>query len=165
MRSPLRASILPDRATETVIASAAKQSIAPRKERMDCFASLATTTKRAFAASRRDAPEASYPPTGRAFAPDSRLREAIHLAAPSLRAQRSNPSRHAKKEWIASSLRSSQRRRSSFKHAFAGANGLWLVCIGHRQISESRFSPIFVPLRPSFKSPSRVSLGHINSRL
>jgi hypothetical protein len=28
--------------------------------------------------------------------------------SPSLRAQRSNPSRRAKKEWIASSLRSSQ---------------------------------------------------------
>jgi hypothetical protein len=36
-----------------------------------------------------------------------RLREAIH-ASPSLRAQRSNPSRRAKKDWIASSLRSSQ---------------------------------------------------------
>jgi len=28
---------------ETVIASAAKQSISPRKERMDCFAALAMT--------------------------------------------------------------------------------------------------------------------------
>src|SRR6266581_2387030 len=41
-----------------VIASAAKQSILPRKERMDCFAALAMTTKRTFTASRRDAPEA-----------------------------------------------------------------------------------------------------------
>src|SRR5712671_7907785 len=46
---------------------------------MDCFAALAKTTKRTFAASPRDAP-------------DDRLREAIHLAAPSLRAKRSNPS-------------------------------------------------------------------------
>src|SRR5712691_8204023 len=43
-----------------VIASEAKQSIAPRKERMDCFASLAMTwnSRRDFATSRRDAPEA-----------------------------------------------------------------------------------------------------------
>ena len=41
-----------------VIASEAKQSIAPRKERMDCFAALAMTSKRAFAPSRREAPEA-----------------------------------------------------------------------------------------------------------
>ena len=45
------------RATETVIASQAKQSILPRKERMDCFAALAMTAKRTFATSRRDAPE------------------------------------------------------------------------------------------------------------
>ena len=44
----------------------------------------------------------------RECAPDGGLREAIHLAAPSLRAQRSNPSRRAKKEWIAS-LRSQRR--------------------------------------------------------
>jgi hypothetical protein len=31
-----------------------------------------------------------------------------NLPYPSLRAKRSNPSRHGKKEWIASSLRSSQ---------------------------------------------------------
>jgi len=78
-----------------VIASAATQSILPRKERMDCFAALAKTTKRTFAASPRDAP-------------DDGPREAIHLAAPSLRAKRSNPSCRAKQEWIASSLRSSQ---------------------------------------------------------
>jgi len=43
-----------------VIASAAKQSIAPRKERMDCFAALAMTwnCRRDFTASRREAPEA-----------------------------------------------------------------------------------------------------------
>src|SRR5260370_468160 len=41
-----------------VIASAAKQSISPRKDRMDCFAALAMTSKRTFATSRRDAPEA-----------------------------------------------------------------------------------------------------------
>jgi hypothetical protein len=36
---------------ETVIASAAKQSISPREERMDCFVAslLAMTPKRAFA--------------------------------------------------------------------------------------------------------------------
>src|SRR5713226_1745870 len=32
-----------------VIASEAKQSISPRKERMDCFASLAMTAERSFA--------------------------------------------------------------------------------------------------------------------
>jgi hypothetical protein len=41
MRDPLAQPIL--RATETVIASAAKQSILPREERMDCFAALAMT--------------------------------------------------------------------------------------------------------------------------
>src|SRR6267154_6276519 len=40
-----------------VIASAAKQSISPRKERMDCFASLAMTSKHTFASSPRNAPE------------------------------------------------------------------------------------------------------------
>ena len=40
-----------------VIASEAKQSIAPRKGRMDCFAALAMTTKHTFATSRRDASE------------------------------------------------------------------------------------------------------------
>ncbi len=44
--------------SETVIASEAKQSIVPRKERMDCFAALAMTSKHTFTASRRDAPEA-----------------------------------------------------------------------------------------------------------
>ena len=42
---------------ETVIASAAKQSILPRKERMDCFASLAMTSKHTFTLSPRNAPE------------------------------------------------------------------------------------------------------------
>ena len=42
-----------------VIASAAKQSIAPRKERMDCFAALAMTCRR-VRTSRRDAPEALH---------------------------------------------------------------------------------------------------------
>src|SRR6266699_4854572 len=41
-----------------VIASEAKQSILPLRGEMDCFASLAMTSKRAFAPSRRNAPEA-----------------------------------------------------------------------------------------------------------
>ncbi len=45
------------RATRSVIASEAKQSIWPRKERMDCFAALAMTSKHTFATSRRDASE------------------------------------------------------------------------------------------------------------
>jgi hypothetical protein len=41
-----------------VIASEAKQSIVPRKETMDCFASLAMTDERhTFPFSRRDVPE------------------------------------------------------------------------------------------------------------
>jgi hypothetical protein len=40
-----------------VIASRAKQSIVPRKERMDCFAALAMTARQSFAFPRRDAPE------------------------------------------------------------------------------------------------------------
>jgi hypothetical protein len=40
-----------------VIASEAKQSILPRKERMDCFASLAMTARHTLAFPRRDAPE------------------------------------------------------------------------------------------------------------
>ena len=42
-----------------VIASEAKQSISPRKERMDCFVAplLAMTSKHTFAPSPRDAPE------------------------------------------------------------------------------------------------------------
>jgi hypothetical protein len=44
---------------ETVIASAAKQSIVPREERMDCFASLAMTAiPDTRPPSRREAPEA-----------------------------------------------------------------------------------------------------------
>src|SRR5712672_1062934 len=57
----LRTSLRPKRSNPSrraVIASAAKQSILPRKERMDCFASLAMTAKHTFATSRRDAPEA-----------------------------------------------------------------------------------------------------------
>src|SRR5712691_11498891 len=44
---------------ETVIASEAKQSILPRKERMDCFAALAMTwnCRRDFAISQHEAPE------------------------------------------------------------------------------------------------------------
>jgi hypothetical protein len=42
---------------KTVIASKAKQSISPRKERMDCFASLAMTARYRFAISRLDMPE------------------------------------------------------------------------------------------------------------
>jgi hypothetical protein len=43
----------------TVIASEAKQSISPRKERIDCFVAslLAMTEEYSFAISRRDAPE------------------------------------------------------------------------------------------------------------
>ena len=41
-----------------VIASEAKQSISPRKGRMDCFAALAMTSKHTFATSPRHAPEA-----------------------------------------------------------------------------------------------------------
>src|SRR6266700_4477521 len=40
-----------------VIASEAKQSILPRKGRMDCFAALTMTSRRAFATSPRHAPE------------------------------------------------------------------------------------------------------------
>jgi hypothetical protein len=45
--------------SETVIASEAKQSIVPRKERMDCFVAslLAMTSRRNFATSPRNAPE------------------------------------------------------------------------------------------------------------
>ena len=43
-----------------VIASEAKQSISPRKGRMDCFASLAMTSRHAFTTSPRDAPEALH---------------------------------------------------------------------------------------------------------
>jgi hypothetical protein len=39
---------------------------------------------------------------------DAMRRENANLYLPSLRAKRSNPSRRKKKEWIASSLRSSQ---------------------------------------------------------
>jgi hypothetical protein len=39
-------------------ASAAKQSILPRKGRMDCFAALAMTARRAFTTSPRNAPGA-----------------------------------------------------------------------------------------------------------
>src|ERR1700704_1469688 len=42
----------------SVIASVAKQSILPRKERMDCFAALAMTSKHSFTTSPRNAPEA-----------------------------------------------------------------------------------------------------------
>ncbi len=51
-----------------VIASAAKQSISPRKERMDCFAALAMTwnCRRDFATSRHEAPEALMSPRTRA---------------------------------------------------------------------------------------------------
>ena len=43
---------------ETVIASAAKQSILPLRGEMDCFAALAMTSKHTFAPSPRNAPEA-----------------------------------------------------------------------------------------------------------
>jgi hypothetical protein len=44
----------------------------------------------------------------RAAFPSPRPRARFSQGMPSLRAQRSNPSRRGKKEWIASSLRSSQ---------------------------------------------------------
>src|SRR5258705_8718878 len=43
---------------QTVIASEAKQSIVPRNERMDCFASLAMTSRHTLTTSPRNAPEA-----------------------------------------------------------------------------------------------------------
>jgi hypothetical protein len=46
-----------DRSSNIVIASEAKQSILPRKERVDCFASLAMTAEHTFAFSRRETPE------------------------------------------------------------------------------------------------------------
>src|SRR5450432_4179842 len=80
-----------------VIASEAKQSIAPQKERMDCFvATLLAMTKRArlwtmVLAVKGVAPNPKH-----------------YREGSSLRAKRSNPSRHKRKESIASSLRSSQ---------------------------------------------------------
>src|SRR4030081_1333512 len=58
-----------------VIASAAKQSILPRKERMDCFAALAMTE-----GERRHATPSPViaREQARECAPDDRLREAIH---------------------------------------------------------------------------------------
>jgi len=58
-----------------VIASEAKQSISPRKERMDCFAPLAMTwsSRHVFTASPRDAPEPSTQPVVAGLDP------AIHL--------------------------------------------------------------------------------------
>jgi hypothetical protein len=44
---------------QTVIASEAKQSIWAARRKLDCFASLAMTTKYSFAFSRRDASEVS----------------------------------------------------------------------------------------------------------
>src|SRR5882762_6818530 len=63
--SPRRHCEPPGRANARPMTGSAKQSILPRKARMDCFAALAKTTKRTFAASPRDAP-------------DDRPREAIH---------------------------------------------------------------------------------------
>jgi len=54
------------RSFETVIASAAKQSIFLFVAVMDCFAALAMTPKRAFAPSQHEAPEALMSPRTRA---------------------------------------------------------------------------------------------------
>ena len=65
-----------------VIASEAKQSILPRKERMDCFAALAVTWRRlaitwssrhAFATSPRHAPEAFAQSIARAVIASQRV--------------------------------------------------------------------------------------------
>jgi len=61
-----------------VIASEAKQSIAPHKERMDCFAALAMTSKHTFAAGED------------VGLMGERLRPTGNVS-PSLRAKRSNP--------------------------------------------------------------------------
>src|SRR5882724_976217 len=57
-----------------VIASEAKQSIAPRKERMDCFAALAMTSKRAFALATRSARgvDETFAPQRAGGTPDAR---------------------------------------------------------------------------------------------
>src|SRR5665647_1399957 len=52
-------------------------------------------------------------------APDDRLREAIHLLQPSLRAKRSNPSLNPKEEWIASAIAPLRKR-----FAFVAGNGV-----------------------------------------
>src|SRR6266702_4399475 len=70
-----------------VIASEAKQSIAPRKERMDCFAALAMTWRRlamtgssrhAFTTSPRFAPNRWLAVTGRAALLQRRVRRGQH---------------------------------------------------------------------------------------
>src|SRR4030088_3525353 len=63
-----------------VIASAAKQSILPRKGRMDCFAALAMTVSRRWHSTARHTRSRHRPPTGRANARPMTglLREAIH---------------------------------------------------------------------------------------
>jgi hypothetical protein len=68
--------------SSSVIASEAKQSILPRKERMDCFAALAMTWRRlaikwssrhAFATSPRHAPEAFAQSIARAVIASQRV--------------------------------------------------------------------------------------------
>src|SRR6267378_2737768 len=91
----------------SVIASAAKQSISLRKEKLDCFVA-ALPYANASRLSQAMTEERALPVIASQRVARMRadgLREAIQ-ASPSLRAQRSNPSRRAKKDWIASSLRS-----------------------------------------------------------
>ena len=101
----------------------AKQSIAPRRhcERSEAI-HLAAQRKNGLLRSARNDVELQTRLRDLAAPCATRwLNPSCALLRPSLRAQRSNPSRLAKKEWIASSLRSSQRRRSSFNHAFAAS--------------------------------------------
>jgi hypothetical protein len=87
----------------SVIASAAKQSMP--QERMDCFvAALLAMTEEPLFRTRRFPPLRANGSRKRARSLTGSAKQ-IH-ASPSLRAQRSNPC--LKKEWIASSLRSSQ---------------------------------------------------------
>jgi hypothetical protein len=73
----------------TVIASEAKQSIPPRKEKMDCFVASAPVRKRFAFVAGNDGYAAipqtvSSPATGSAeWPPDDRLRRAIQYAAAS----------------------------------------------------------------------------------
>jgi hypothetical protein len=77
----------------------AKQSIAWRKERMDCFASLAMTSRHSLAFPRRDAPESwmSLPPiegagnTGCALHPRSRVQKCTKKRTRAYRFSGGNP--------------------------------------------------------------------------
>ena len=116
------------------MAGSAKQSIAPRRHcersaiapRRHCERSeaihLATVRKNGLLRSARNDVELQTRLHALAAPCATRwLNPSCALLRPSLRAQRSNPSCHVKKGWIASSLRSSQRRRSSFNHTFAAS--------------------------------------------